>query len=262
MIDILLLPALNIAGWLPAPYDSLVPSMSIAAKSQCPEMVLIPDGVLLMGSENGMDNEKPVHQVWVDKFMIGKFPVTNREYRIFVEDRGAAEPPFWREEPFSDPDKPVVGISWFEAVAYCAWLSERIGCHFRLPTEAEWERAARGGKEGKLYPWGDLPPSERPHPGHDSERGGPERVGVDEANGFGLYDMSGGVHEWCSDYYDAAYYRTSPERNPQGPSSGHRRVSRGGSWRHRIKFSRCAARSSLLPTFQYGDYGFRLAQTI
>jgi formylglycine-generating enzyme required for sulfatase activity len=86
--------------------------------------------------------------------------------------------------------------------------------------------------------------------------------GANPPNDFGLYAMSEGVHEWCSDYYDAGYYRYAPERNPQGPSFGQRRASRGGSWRHRIKFSRCAARSSLPPTFKYPDYGFRLALTL
>lgn len=212
-----------------------------------------------MGSHDGPDNEKPAHRVWVDGFKIGKFPVTNAEYGIFAEEAGGLEPPFWRQEPFADPGKPVVGINWHEAVAYCEWLSKRTGENFRLPTEAERERAARGGSDGRQYPWGDEPPWERPYPGYDVKTGGPARVGAGEPNGFGLYDMSEGVHEWCSDFYDADYYHYSLERNPKGPPSGERRASRGGSWRHRIKFSRCAARSSLPPTFRYADYGFRLA---
>jgi len=227
-----------------------------------PARVSIPEGFFLMGSEDGPDNEKPLHRVWVDSFLIGKFPVTNREYKIFVEESGFQEPPFWSEEMFSRPEKPVVGASWHDAVAYCDWLSKRTGHHFRLPTEAEWERAARGGREGKQYPWGDEPPWERSYPGYDLDTGGPQRVGLNEPNGFGLYDMSEGVHEWCSDFYDPSYYQNSPERNPQGPPSGKRRASRGGSWRHRIKFSRSAARSSLPPTFRYADYGFRLAMSL
>ena len=113
-----------------------------------------------MGSDDGMDNEKPVHRVWVDGFLMGKFPVTNREYNIFVADKCAEEPPFWSEPMFSHPEKPVVGVSWHDATAYCNWLSERTENKFRLPTEAEWERAARGGKEGKKYPWGNEPPRE------------------------------------------------------------------------------------------------------
>jgi formylglycine-generating enzyme required for sulfatase activity len=163
---------------------------------------------------------------------------------------------------FSHPEKPVVGVSWHDAVSYCGWLSERTGKPFRLPTEAEWERAARGGKEGEKYPWGDELPSEKIFPGYDVETGGPVRVGLNEPNGFGLCDMSASVHEWCGDFYDPNYYRISPERNPAGPPTGLRKVSRGGSWRHRIKFSRSAARSSLNPSFQYADYGFRVAMRL
>jgi formylglycine-generating enzyme len=228
----------------------------------CPEVVLIPAGSFLMGSDQGQENELPVHHVWIDAFAIGKFPVTNREYKIYVEGKAAPAPPFWTEPMFAHPEKPVVGVTWDDATAYCQWLSERLGQAFRLPTEAEWERAARGEREGALYPWGDEPPWERPYPGFDGETGGPQRVGVGEPNGFGLYDMSEGVHEWCSDYFDYHYYRYAPENNPQGPASGQRRASRGGSWRHRIKFSRCATRSSLPPAFKYADYGFRIALTI
>ena len=215
-----------------------------------------------MGSNQGQDNEKPVHRVWVDGFPLGRFPVTNKEYALFVEESGAPEPPFWADPMFSHSDKPVVGVTWFDALAYGDWLSQKMGESFRLPTEAEWERAARGGLEGKKYPWGDQPPWERAYPGYDLKLGGPERVGLNEPNGFGLYDMSEGVHEWCSDFYDPNYYRISPERNPVGPPSGQRKVSRGGSWRHRIKFSRSAARSSLNPAFKYADYGFRVAMTL
>lgn len=215
-----------------------------------------------MGCDLGQDNERPVRRVWVDNFGIGKFPVTNREYAIFFQQTQNAPPPFCGDPMFSHPELPVVGVTWDEAVAYCQWLSEGTGKEFRLPTEAEWERAARGGCEGALYPWGDEAPSERAGIGFDSITGGPARVGVNPPNGFGLHDMSEGVHEWCSDYYDYNYYGYSPERNPQGALSGTQRSSRGGSWRHQIKFSRSAARSSLPPSFRYSDYGFRVALTI
>ncbi|MBI2533687.1 MAG: formylglycine-generating enzyme family protein [Deltaproteobacteria bacterium] len=233
--------------------------MSLAA---IPEIIVIPAGSFSMGSETGQENERPCHRVWVDSFALGKFPVTNREYKIFVDQAHAPVPPFWMDAMFSDPAKPVVGVSWGDATAYCEWLSQRSGKPFRLPSEAEWERAARGRLEGALYPWGDEPPSARPYTGYDVKSGGPDRVGANEPNDFGLYDMSEGVHEWCSDYYAYDYYRDSPERNPQGPDSGQRRVSRGGSWRHQVKFSRCAARSSLPPGFKYADYGFRVAVTL
>jgi formylglycine-generating enzyme required for sulfatase activity len=227
-----------------------------------PEVVPIPAGSFLMGCEGGQENEQPVHRVWLDAFAIGKFPVTNQEYNSYVEDQHAPPPRFWSEPMFRQPEQPVVGVSWYEALAYCAWLSKRDRRVFRLPSEAEWERAARGGLEGALYPWGDAPPSQRPYAGYDSETGGPQKAGANESNGFGLYDMSEGVHEWCSDYFGCDYYRLSPKRNPRGPTGGPRRASRGGSWRHRVKFSRCAARSSLPPDYQYADYGFRVAMTL
>ena len=226
------------------------------------DIVIIFEGFFLMGSESGPENETPRHCVWLDSFGLGKFPVTNREYRIFVEAEPAPAPPFWSDAMFSEPEQPVVGVNWDEAAAYCKWLSRRTGKEFRLPSEAEWERAARGKLASALYPWGDEPPCERPYAGYDLKNGGPQRVGANVPNDFGLYDMSEGVHEWCSDYYDAAYYHYAPERNPQGPAFGQRRVSRGGSWRHQIKFSRCAARSSLPPSFKYADYGFRVALTL
>ncbi len=227
-----------------------------------PDIVVIRAGFFWMGSESGHENEMPRRRVWVNSFGLGRFPVTNREYKSFVEQTQAAAPPFWLEAMFSDPEKPVVGVSWDDAVAYCQWLSQRTGKTFHLPSEAEWERAARGNLQGALYPWGDEPPWERPFPGYDVKTGGPEQVSAGAPNDFGIHNLCEGVHEWCSDYYDAQYYHYASERNPSGPPFGQRRASRGGSWRHRIKFSRCAARSSLPPSFRYADYGFRVALTV
>jgi formylglycine-generating enzyme len=227
-----------------------------------PELVVIPDGYFLMGSTVGQENEWPVHRVWIDRFAIGRFPVTNHQYCVFVQETGTSLPPFYGRSQFADPSLPVVGVSWDDSVAYCSWLRDQTGQAVRLPTEAEWERAARGERPSALYPWGDEPPCLRPFPGWDPLTGGPQRVGLNPPNDFGLHDMSEGVHQWCSDYYARDYYHYAPERNPPGAAAGERRASRGGSWRHRIKFSRCAARSSLPPTFRYADYGFRLALTI
>lgn len=227
-----------------------------------PATIAVPAGAFLMGAEDGMDNEQPVHAIYVDGYRLGKFPVTNREYEVFVDAAGAAPAPFCAEKTFADPDKPVVGVSWHEAVAYCEWLSGASGLKFRLPSEAEWERAARGGVEGQRYPWGDALPDASDCLGIDPAHGGPPQVGVYRPNRFGLYDMCASVHEWCSDFYAADYYWASPERNPPGASSGARKSSRGGSWRHHVRFSRCAARSSLDPGFHYADYGFRVAAEI
>jgi len=220
-----------------------------------------------MGCEAGhdprsQDNERPVHRVWVDEFQLAAHQVTNSDYTRFIESTGKPTPPFASDPNFNHPMQPVVAVSWHEAVSYCEWLSAIIGKRFRLPTEAKWERAARGGREGELYPWGDTPPQSLPN---YSERcsaywkSGPEPVGQAEPNAYGLYNMCDNVHEWCSDWYSLDYYAISPEHNPQGPPTSDRRASRGGSWRHHIKMSRCAARSSIPPQFQYADYGFRVA---
>jgi formylglycine-generating enzyme required for sulfatase activity len=208
----------------------------------------IPAQSFLMGSDDGRDDERPVHRVWVDAFAMGVTQVTNREYVAFAKATGHPMPP----SSFPDPEHPVVAVSWFDATAFCNWLSEVEGRRVRLPSEAEWECAARGGAEGMRYPWGNEVP-----PRDDAD--GPRQVGRGEPNAYGLYDLCENVHEWCSDWYDADFYRVSPERNPRGPESGTRRASRGGSWRHQIKISRCAARSSIPPEFQYADYGFRIA---
>ena len=141
---------------------------------------------------------------------------------------------------------------------YCEWLEVELARPFRLPTEAEWERAARGGLEGRLYPWGDEPPETRP--GYRERwREGPEPVGTSPPNGYGLFDMCENVHEWCADWFDAQWYAVSPVDDPRGPDSGARRASRGGAWRHEVKIARCAARSSIPPGMTYTDYGFRVA---
>jgi sulfatase modifying factor 1 len=222
-----------------------------------PEVINIPAGEFLMGCDVGAANERPVHRVFVDEFAIGRFAVTNELYRSFIEDTGHAQPPGWTDSRFNHPEQPVTSVCWFDATVYCEWLSKKTGKLYRLPTEAEWERAARAGLEGKLYTWGDESPQHQPN---YSELwvNGPERVGQRPANGFGLYDMSENVHEWCSDWYDERYYFNSPSSNPQGPATGMRRSSRGGSWRHQIKITRVAARSSIPPEFRYADYGFRL----
>jgi sulfatase modifying factor 1 len=226
-----------------------------------PPLVSIPEGWFLMGSETGQDNERPVHRVWVDAFRLAICQVTNAEYGVFLRETKTQPPPFWNDPNFNGPEQPVVAVSWFEAAKYCEWLSAATGDRYRLPTEAEWERAARGGTEGGLYPWGDTPPQSLP----DYEQrweSGPEAVGQYAPNPFGLYDIGDNVHEWCSDWFAPDYYGASPERNPGGPDTGSRRASRGGSWRHHVKVARCAARSSIPPQLQYADYGFRIARNL
>ena len=127
-------------------------------KSIAPETVVIPEGDFLMGSTNGAPNESPIHRVWIDAFAIAKYPVTNLEYATFMEMTGHSPPRFWRETKFQGENQPVVGPSWFDAVAYCEWLRDLTCRAYRLPTEAEREKAARGGLEECEYPWGNELP--------------------------------------------------------------------------------------------------------
>lgn len=218
-------------------------------------LVFVPGGRFAMGSETGRPDERPVHVVDVPPFWLCRTPVTRAEYVVFLALGRGASPPSWSDPAFSAPDQPIVGVTWFDATAYAGWLSQTLGGTWRLPTEAEWERAARGGLEGAPTAWGDsLPEAEVP----EGPLSGPWRVGQGRPNGYGLMDMGTIVHEWCLDWYSSDYYAFSPASDPRGPEEGERRSSRGGSWRHRIRWSTPSARSSLPPGFHYADYGFRV----
>ena len=217
--------------------------------------VPIAGGTFLMGSEHGQDDERPVHRVRVDAFAMSIYPVTRAEYAAFLRDTSHEAPRDWHDAALAGDDRPVVGVSWHDAVAYCAWRA-RHGSAERLPTEAEWERAARGGVDGAAFPWGDELPSWIPGNGR-GPLAAPWPVTLGSPNGFGLYGIAANVHEWCADWHAADYYAASPIDNPAGPPAGRRRASRGGSWRHAVTISRCAARSKIDPSFRYTDYGFR-----
>jgi len=237
--------------------------------------VLIPAGVFTMGDAAARPDERPPHRVYVSAFEIAVLPVTNRDFAAFIEATGHEPPRFWDDAQFNTPRQPVVGVIWHDGVAYCEWMSGTTGRHYRLPTEAEREKASRGGREGAAYPWGDTPegggvfsaetvlPAGLTHA--DTRDGifaqaGPFDVGLSRPNLYGLLDIAYNIHEWCSDWYDPTYYAESPTHDPRGPMSGKRRVSRGGAWRHQVKICRNSARSSLVPEFRYNDYGFRLAR--
>ena len=210
------------------------------------EFVRIPAGTFTMGWETGAPGERPPHAVTLDAFAITRTPVTNADYARYRDAVRAPAPAFWTRAGFDDPRQPVVGLSWDEAVAFATWMEAR------LPTEAEWERAARGGVDGARYPWGD----DRP----DAVIDGLPCVASTPANGFGLTDLSGVCHEWCADWFAEDYYAVAPPRAPAGPPAGTRRVSRGGAWRHADPWSAVAHRSSLPPHLKYSDYGVRLAR--
>ena len=242
---------------------TLLPAHSeILAIALEPTLVRIPAASFLMGSEKGQDCERPVHRVSIDSFLLAATQVTNEEYGRFLRATSRTPPPFWNHPNFNHSKQPVAGVSWHEAVHYCEWLNSQTGRAYRLPTEAEWECAARGGLEQKQFPWGDDPPQSLPNYATRWQNG-PEPVAQYAPNAFGLYDIGDNVHEWCNDWYDPNYYEASPDRNPQGPDQSPmkpaRKSSRGGSWRHHVKVARCSARSSIPPDFQYADYGFRVA---
>ncbi|HEY6764767.1 MAG TPA: SUMF1/EgtB/PvdO family nonheme iron enzyme [Candidatus Sulfotelmatobacter sp.] len=227
-----------------------------------PVLILVPESSYLMGSDSGQDCERPVHRVSTDAFQLAATQVTNAEFQCFLRATESSPTPHLQNSSFNDPQQPVVAVSWFQAAQYCEWLGTQTGRGYRLPTEAEWECAARGGLEQKQFPWGDEPPQSLPDYAKRWQSG-PEIVARYGPNAFGFYDIGDNVHEWCSDWYDPSYYSVSPDRNPQGPlpimGKGQRKASRGGSWRHHVKVARCSARSSIPPEFQYADYGFRVA---
>lgn len=226
------------------------------------QFIDLPGGRFLIGSMERAD-EQPPHDVEIRAFSVALTPVTNTEFAAFLLATGHAPPRFWDDPRFNRSGAPVVGVSWFAAVAYCEWLSSIVGRACRLPTEAEREYAARGGADGVLYPWGDEPWATGVHAFGAAGADRPHDVGTSPPNGFGLYHMADNVHEWCSDWYAADGYAREtrddgPVSDPRGPAEGVRRASRGGSWRHRVKVSRIAARSSLAPERRYNDYGMRV----
>ncbi|MCX8045060.1 MAG: formylglycine-generating enzyme family protein [Desulfobacterota bacterium] len=214
-------------------------------------MVLIPGGVFLMGAADGDPDEQPVHEIAIKSFYLDIHEVTNAQYRHFIEATGHPAPPFWHPE-LDRPDEPVVGVSWFDATKYAAWAGKR------LPTEAEWEYAARGGRNDMRFPWGNTPNRTAANYGSF----GLLPVKSFPPNAFGLYDMAGNVWEWCSDWYDRDFYHHSPAHNPQGPVSGTLRVLRGGAWYCAEDAVRTANRFYAAPETNDFSIGFRCVQDI
>ena len=189
-------------------------------------MVLIPAGEFVMGSE-GTGDDSPAHTVRIRAFTLDRSEVTNAEYAAFCKATGRALPFFWGLDRFRSgpkyPDHPVIGVNSGDAREYAKWRGKR------LPTEAEWEYAARGGLGGMKYVDGNTLDSSKVNFTR-SKQDGPLAVGSYEPNGYGLYDMAGNVQEWVADRYGAEYYATSPAEDPQGPEQGRFRVIRGGGW--------------------------------
>ena len=246
-------------------------------------MVLIPAGEFRMGS-NEADREKPIHSVYVDAFYMDKYEVTNAEYAEFLNAKGkhTEAGQIWldigdggeRIEYIAGvyrakagyANHPVVEVSWYGAMAYAEWKGKR------LPTEAEWEKAARGNLSGLKYPWGNTIDSSKAN--YNNHIKGTTAVGKYTANGYGLFDMSGNVWEWCLDEYNAGFYAISPARNPLSGANSIQwildnytgikssRVLRGGSWGNDAASVRVAARYNNTPTITYSSLGFRCARAV
>lgn len=224
-----------------------------AAENAELKTVVIPGGTFVMGAEEE-DDHMPPHEVTVNSFVMDRHEVTNAEYAEFCREVGHNNPEFWGiDELRSGPDfpeHPVVGVTWRDANDYCEWRG------MRLPTEAEWEVAARGGLEGKKWPWGDeLTPEKANYNPSD----GLVPVGSYPASGYGLFDMTGNTAEWVADRYDPDYYASSPADNPTGPEKGKYRVVRGGGWHSGPYCTRVYRRLGLLAYWVDINVGFRCA---
>ncbi len=231
-------------------------------------MVYIQQGEFQMGSDNGKNNEKPIRSVYLDGYWIGKYEVTFDQFDKFCKEQKIIEPD---DEGWGRDQRPVINISWEDAMAYCQWLSKRIGCNFRLPIEAEWEKAARG-TDGRLYPWGNSPPSgnkanfaanipnfDRRNNTIDQKSKYATPIGSypEGSSPYGAMDMAGNVYEWCLDWYSSSN-PTSLKKDLQSPKSGTYRVLRGGSWFSGSRCLRTTFRTSAKPTSRYFHIGFRL----
>lgn len=238
-------------------------------------MVYIPAGDFQMGSEEQID-EKPPHTVYLDGYWLGKTPVTVAQYRKFTSEVEDHYVPGWVSKYAPGDNHPVVWLSWNDAAAYCDWLSKKTGLHFKLPTEAQWEKASRG-TDGRLYPWGDAQPTGKKGNFADKQNRvkanadwadkdmddgyvytAPVGSYPDGASPYGLLDMSGNTWEWCRDWYESEYYQNSPRKNPPGPKKSRYRAVRGGSWNFNTTYMRCSARVGVRPSVWIYDLGFRL----
>jgi formylglycine-generating enzyme required for sulfatase activity len=222
-------------------------------------MALVPAGEFTRGS-NLAEDETPLHHVYLNAFYMDKYEVTVGQYAKYLEVTDMDEPPDWSimNQP-QHQKRPVVNVDWEDAVKFCKWAGKR------LPTEAEWEKAARG-TDGRIYPWGNEAPT-RLHANYGRKEWNnhlslvPVGSFEEGKSPYGIYDMAGNAWEWVSDWYDYDFYKNSPRRNPIGPATGDSKVLRGGSWLYISEFLRSAHRFAAQPTNRYFGYGFRCAKT-
>lgn len=242
----------------------------IIGKDHAP-MVSIPEGFFPMGvpkaARDGGVDERPNHEVFVDTFYIDKFEVTNGRYLQFVTETDHRTPQhpsdpskgIWKGNmmPESVTDLPVINVDWNDATAYCAWAEKR------LPTEAEWEKAAKGPNDWR-FPWGNIEPTQEHANFNQTWRGEATlvQVGMYEKgkSPYGVYDVAGNVWEWVADWYDAEYYQKSPLRNPKGPKTGSYKAVRSSGWQGETPQVRIFTRIKSLPTDRNNSTGFRCAK--
>lgn len=240
-------------------------------------MVEIPAGEFLMGAvPNDPDAgpyEKPEHAVYLDAYSIADVPVTNAAFAAYVEQLHYSttaqkimgcqgEIKTWLDYAPGHHKHQVVCVSWEDAAAFCVWLSMLINRTFQLPTEAQWEKAARGGQNRTLYPWGNESPEEKTCWNRaDVQPIGTLPVRTFPAYGYGIYGMAGNVWEWCRDWYEAGAYVIGPHSNPEGLETGTLKVRRGGAWNVREPFRlRCSNRGALQPQQFWPNTGFRIVE--
>lgn len=258
------------AADMPAVKNGTTASVETLKGKDGAPMILIPAGPFLMGSNDGLPNERPEHTVTLNAYYIDQYEVTAGRYQKFIESAKHDLPPTWDDEAARTlSDLPAVGMSWADAAAYCKWAGRR------LPTEAEWEKAARG-TDGRRYPWGHMQPfvdianynrgiwvSEAITlvPVNSGLEGMSVRHGLKEGgkSPYGLFHMAGNAAEWVADWYDREFYQKSPDKNPTGPATGEKRVMRGGSWADLPTALRVTARYSAEPDFEERTIGFRCA---
>lgn len=225
------------------------------------ELILAPAGTFLRGSleRQGDPDERPQREIHLDAFYIARYPVTNRQHRKFVEQTGHRAPHFWSDSQFNQDEQPVVGVSWVDTEAYCRWAG------LRLPTEAEWEKAAGWDEEKKLkrwWPWGDTEPDpERANYANNLGRTTPVGSYPLGASACGCHDLAGNVWEWVQDWYDYSYYENSPAQNPTGPERARYKVLRGGSFRRPSGYITTTYRYWYSADFEDVETGFRCAKS-
>ncbi len=227
-------------------------------------MALVPEGPFWMGMDEALviEDQAPRHEVWVDAFYIDVYEVTTDRYATFLQATNHSPPWLWRSVDLEIHDeRPVIGVNWYDADAFCRWAGKR------LPTEAEWEKAARG-QDGRRYPWGDnVPTADLANFGVGarfsySQVLTPVGRYKKSKSPYGIYEMAGNVWEWASDWYEGAYYQTSPADNPRGPETGQLKVVRGGGWSELPNYLLTFGRFKMPPNTRNSYTGFRCAQPV